>query len=290
VKRRRPSAEPPQLDAEARILGAERSPELELAFLFGIAAFAFLAGLATDAYLLRLVAKPWPVIALARWVSLARPRLGLVSAALYAGAVGDVLLELGEPTFMAGIVAFLVGHLLYVGGMLRDTRAPHLLRALPPLVVFGVVVAFLGRQMGAGVIPFATYGLALSVLVWRAAARIGAPDVDRRLALVGTAGAASFMLSDCLIAVDRFLTDVPGARWVIIVTYWLGQAMLAASFALGSEPSPVLAPSASLEGAAAPAGSASAPYVAAHDLPAAPVDAAARNDTGDEDRTEDDDR
>ena len=242
MKSRKPTHEPAPFDSDARILGAERSPELELAFLFGIAAFAYFAGLATDAYLLRLVAKPWPVIALARWISLARPRLGLVSAALYAGALGDVLLELGDATFMAGVVAFLVGHLLYVGAMVGETRTPHLIRALPPVLVFSVVVGLLAQEMGTRVIPFAVYGVALSALVWRAAARIGAPGIDRRLAILGTAGAASFMLSDTIIGFDRFLGGVPGARWLVIITYWLAQAALAASFALGEDPPAVLAP------------------------------------------------
>lgn len=274
MKSRKPTHEPPpELDADARILGAERSPELELAFLFGIAAFAYFAGLATDAYLLRLVAKPWPAIALARWISLARPRLGLVSAALYAGALGDVLLELGDATFMAGVVAFLVGHILYVGAMLGETRTPHLVRAAPPVLVFAVVVGLLSREMGARVIPFAVYGVALSTLVWRAAARIGAPGIDRRLAILGTAGAASFMLSDALIGFDRFLGGVPGARWLIITTYWLAQAGLTASFALGQDEPPVLA-------MAAPAASPSSAR--------APSPVAARGALADEDEHHDD--
>lgn len=281
MKSRRPTHEPAELDTDAKILGAERSPELELAFLFGIAAFAYLAGVATDAYLLRLVAKPWPVIALARWVSLSRPRLGLVSAALYAGAIGDVLLELGDATFMAGVVAFLVGHLLYVGAMLGETSRPHLVRALPPVLAFAIVIALLAREMEARVIPFAVYGVALATLVWRAAARIGEPGIERRLAIAGTAGAASFMLSDSILAVDRFLGDVPGARWVIILTYWLGQAGLAASFALGHEPAPVRVTSAAA--AAATTSAAPAPRAERAD------DGGAEDDDADED-AEDHDR
>ncbi len=286
MKSRRPTHEPAELDTDAKILGAERSPELELAFLFGIAAFAYLAGVATDAYLLRLVAKPWPVIALARWVSLSRPRLGLVSAALYAGAIGDVLLELGDATFMAGVVAFLVGHLLYVGAMLGETSKPHLVRAIVPVAAFAVVIALLAREMGAGVVPFAVYGVTLAALVWRAAARIGAPSIERRLAIAGTVGAASFMLSDSIIAVDRFLGEVPGARWVIITTYWLGQAGLAASFALGSDPPPVLVVSAA-SAAATPSPAPASPRRADDDES---DDGDSKHDAVKDDGAEDDDR
>lgn len=245
MKQRRPTPAP-ELDPEAKILGAERSPELELAFLFGIAAFAYLAGLATDSFLLRLVAKPWPVIALARWVTLARPRYGIIAAALYAGAVGDVLLEVSDSTFLAGVVAFLVGHLLYLGGLLRETTTLRPERAIPPLLVFVVMVGLLAQEIGTRAVPFAVYGLALAAVVWRAAARIGEPGIDRRLAIYGTLGAASFMVSDAFIAIDRFLGDVPAGRWVIILTYWMGQAGLAASFALGQDPPAVLAPPATL--------------------------------------------
>jgi uncharacterized membrane protein YhhN len=50
---------------------------------------------------------------------------------------------------------------------------------------------------------------------------------------VGLAGAVAFGASDTLIAFDRFSAPIPGARWPIMVLYWLGQAGLAASAVLG---------------------------------------------------------
>ena len=66
-------------------------------------------------------------------------------------------------------------------------------------------------------------------MMWRAAARVGSPNVPRKAALLGLAGALSFGASDTLLAVNRFADPVPGAGWLVIVLYWLGQWGIAGS-------------------------------------------------------------
>ncbi len=66
-------------------------------------------------------------------------------------------------------------------------------------------------------------------MMWRAAARVGSPGTPALAALLGLAGAIAFGASDTLIAFDRFAAPIPGARWPIMVLYWLGQCGIAAS-------------------------------------------------------------
>jgi uncharacterized membrane protein YhhN len=81
----------------------------------------------------------------------------------------------------------------------------------------------------------AVYALVICAMVWRAAARIGhAPAESGRLAL---AGAIVFTASDSLIAVGRFgehlvdeaLRTSSAWRLAIMITYWAGQWLIAAS-------------------------------------------------------------
>jgi len=51
---------------------------------------------------------------------------------------------------------------------------------------------------------------------------------------MGLLGAAFFALSDAVLAIDRFHTEIPGARYVVIATYWTAQALLAASLVRGA--------------------------------------------------------
>ncbi|MEA1903062.1 MAG: lysoplasmalogenase [Actinomycetota bacterium] len=193
---------------------------------FAIPAAGFLIALAVDNETVRIALKAIPVLVLALAVWSTAPRTQyrlLVSVGLLFGAGGDLLLE--KDLFVFGLVSFLVGHLFYVPAFLGDTREPKLLLGIPYLA-FGVgLTVFLAEGAGDLLIPVAVYAVVLSVMGWRAAARIGA--VPRVTATATAIGAASFIVSDAIIAIDRFNSDIAGARWWIMTTYWLAQGLIA---------------------------------------------------------------
>lgn len=191
-----------------------------------VAAAVFIAGVAADSHALRMVAKPWPVLLMAVAVLAAgghRYRR-LLGAGLLAGLAGDVLLEASDATFVAGVVAFLAGHLLYTAAFLGRSRQWRPLLALP-FAAWGVAVAGLlrpGLEASDMLIPVAVYTAAIMVMVWRAAAcwEAGGPSAVTLFAL---AGAFLFAVSDNLLAADRFFAPIAGARYAIILLYWSGQ-------------------------------------------------------------------
>ena len=63
-------------------------------------------------------------------------------------------------------------------------------------------------------------------MMWRAAARVRPGE---RAGWMALAGALSFGLSDTLLALHRFRAPVPGAWYLVILTYWAGQLGIAAS-------------------------------------------------------------
>jgi uncharacterized membrane protein YhhN len=224
-----------EIDPSARVLGAKIPLEAELLYVGGLGLVLFVIGLVADLHLLRLVAKPWPVVALSRWVLAAsrsqhRPELTTVAQALFLGACGDLLLELDPSLFLFGLIAFLLGHLLYIVALHRETRGAEWVRSVPGALYVAGMIALLAPRLPALLVgPVAVYAVVLGVLLFRAAARVGAPGLDARWTRLGLLGAVLFTASDSLIAIDRFHTELPGARYVIMASYWAGQALIALS-------------------------------------------------------------
>lgn len=196
----------------------------------GIAtAVLYFLGLAAGLPSLRLAAKPFPALALAAWVA-ARSRRWpgrLTAAGLAVSALGDALLEAGS--FLPGLLSFLAAHVAYLTAFLSADRRPALGRALPFFAWGAGIFAFVRPGLGTLTAPVVVYVTVICTMMWRAAARVGGPGTPALAAALGLGGAVAFGLSDTLIAFDRFSAPIPGARWPIMLLYWLGQSGIAAS-------------------------------------------------------------
>ena len=147
-------------------------------------------------------------------------------AGLALGLVGDVaLLSDSEPRFLAGLSAFLLGHLAYVAAFL-PVGPQSLAAALPGAVLVLVLVVLVGRPvlkaaaaqggpgLGAAVAAYVLVIGAMVVTAWGT----GRPLV--------AAGATVFMVSDAVLAHARFVRDWRPARPLVMVTYHLGQVLI----------------------------------------------------------------
>ena len=190
--------------------------------------------LAGEASTLALVAKPLPVLCLLllalRHGRGAYPRA--LAAGFLASAVGDLLLEL-PGLFLQGLLAFLAAHLCYAAAFTLESRRLALARALPFAAVVGSILAGLWAGLGAWRLPVTVYACGFLLTLWRAAACLGATARGRRAELLALAGALVFAASDSLIGLTRFRGPVAGAGLAILLLYWTGQALIAASVAPG---------------------------------------------------------
>jgi uncharacterized membrane protein YhhN len=153
-------------------------------------------------------------------------RRGWFVAALLFSLAGDVFLMLPRDLFVAGLAAFLVGHICYVVGFWLDP--PGALALVVSLVVVAVLVAPVAtRIMGAvrrgepelfG--PVAAYIGVISVMLVSAIASGNA---------TAAVGAALFTASDSMIAWNRFVQSFRAAPVGIMVTYHAAQALLVLS-------------------------------------------------------------
>jgi uncharacterized membrane protein YhhN len=191
-----------------------------------LAAGLYLVGLALDLFWLKLLTKPWLVLALATaaWTRAGGTAGRRIAWGLIAGAVGDVCLALPD-AFLPGMIAFATGHGLYVAAFLKWSHrpAPGL---LPPIALFaGAGAALMLPGAGALALPLSIYVIMVGAMIWRAAACALEPRGDALVRWGPLAGAALFGFSDMLVGINRFTQPLPGVAFAVILTYWTAQTL-----------------------------------------------------------------
>lgn len=199
-----------------------------------MAALAILAAYGFVGSWLHVVAKPAATLcalALTLGCSDASPRYRrgvLIGLAL--STLADVLLVWPDTLFAAGLAVFLTAHLSY---LVAFTDGVRLAQRLLPFIGYGLVAALLTTVLWPGIPtalhwPVLAYVGALAAMAAQAAARwqVAAASASARL---GALGGAVFVLSDAVLALDRFRWPFAAAHALVLVIYWLAQAFIATS-------------------------------------------------------------
>ena len=200
-----------------------------LLFALGFAAaIVFIITDKEENFWLHLISKLIPVLAMALWLALL-PGKGRYQRAVIAGlllsALGDLLLSWSDETFLPGLIAFLLGHVVYIFAFTRDGRGLYLGRALAAYAYGALAYGYLytAGDLGEMTAPILAYVIVICTMLWRAACRVGALGIDERSAWVGLAGAAFFTFSDTLLALGMFAGQRPLGPHAVIITYWIAQ-------------------------------------------------------------------
>ena len=188
--------------------------------IFLLAAFAILAvadwfAVARGHRRLEWVAKPGAVVALLVWAAVAEQVSPLLLIALACSLAGDVLLMLPRKRFIAGLFAFLLAHLAYVGCFRVPLGSRMFAWVVVLLTTAPVAIVLLRAIKDSRLrIAVATYVGAIGLMV-ASAVTSGNPTA--------AGGAFLFMTSDLVIGWNRFVERLPHAEPMIMVTYHLGQ-------------------------------------------------------------------
>ena len=149
-------------------------------------------------------------------------------AALAFGLAGDIFLMLPRDLFAAGLGAFLVGHLAYIGGFFVRGVSPVALALA--VVIVAVPAGLVLRRVLAGIRASAP-ALAVPVVLYAAVIMLMVGSAAGSLSILAIAGSVLFITSDGTIAINRFVAQRPWMPVAIIVTYHAGQALLVLSLA-----------------------------------------------------------
>jgi uncharacterized membrane protein YhhN len=147
---------------------------------------------------------------------------------LLACLAGDVLMMLEKKRFIEGLIAFLLGHLFYISAFLTVMRPrADLGTALPLLFFAGAMMTILFPRLGKMKVPVAAYILVITVMAGLATQRY--VDIGGGPAFRAFVGAVLFVVSDSVLAVNRFVRPVAGAQAVILGSYYAAQILFALS-------------------------------------------------------------
>lgn len=156
-----------------------------------------------------------------------------IAAGLLFSTAGDVFLMLPRDRFVAGLASFLIAHLCYAWAFgMGVPLAANPLLWLPYFAVGGGVVALIWPGLKPALRgPVVAYVIVIAVMASQAAERWHA--MGSGVALAAAIGAGLFVVSDGVLAVDRFRWPFRAARAVTLATYWAAQLLIAISVSAG---------------------------------------------------------
>jgi alkylglycerol monooxygenase len=139
--------------------------------------------------------------------------------------LGDALLMF-DGLFVFGLAAFLVGHLCYIALFRGDAPWFASRNALTATLACGVgMFVFLWPHLPKMLLlPVAAYVLAIALMVAQAIGR--AAFLRDRASRFVAIGAVFFMLSDTLLAINKFVAPLPVSALLVLGTYYIAQILI----------------------------------------------------------------
>lgn len=149
--------------------------------------------------------------------------------ALLFSLIGDILLMFEDKSsnfFIAGLISFLLAHLMYISVFFKSrNKAANRFPILAVLVIYASgIFYFLKDGLGDMLFPVLAYILIILTMVATAFLRKKS-EVTNSYNLV-LAGAVFFLISDSLLALDKFYLPIPLSSISILLTYALAQYLI----------------------------------------------------------------
>lgn len=204
---------------------------------FGVVSVVELLALSRDWQLVHEIAKPLIMLSLiGYYLSCVPQRNNTFVKAMFFCWTGDVLLMFqveDEMFFMLGLAAFLLGHVLYIVSYrqlrwrvaTKELLPTQKIRFIFPIVLAGTgLLVVLFPTLGPLTIPVIIYSVVLMLMVINALFRYGRTTPDSLWLVV--AGALLFLVSDSILALNKFYSPIDYSGPLIMLTYILGQYLI----------------------------------------------------------------
>jgi uncharacterized membrane protein YhhN len=151
-----------------------------------------------------------------------------IVAGLVCSLAGDIFLMLPRERFIAGLFSFLLAHLCYIAAfMFEGAHAFRLLYAIPFLVYGALMLRVLLPGLGSMKTPVIIYMLVIILMAWSALNRW--LQTSQEGSAPAFTGAMLFVVSDSILALNRFKRRFPSAQLYIMTTYFMAQWLIALS-------------------------------------------------------------
>ena len=197
-------------------------------YVFAAFAVLFIVLLPFEPYPGDFVIKAIPATSLAilAFFAVSGSRGKLLFISLLFCAAADIALALAAGKyFVAGLGLFLIAHIFFIITFSRDfkfqkTKVPVIVL----LVVYSVMMAFiLTPSLKEMAIPVYVYMTALTLVGVFASLRAAKNDFTLY-------GAIAFIVSDSVLAVNKFMMPIAGANYIIMITYYASLFLIVYGF------------------------------------------------------------
>lgn len=211
------------------------------AAIFILSSVANLLGKLLGVNILVLCSKPLivPSLALFCWLLLTREgvrgrRVTTLMLAMAFGALGDILLMFNGTFFLAGLLAFLVGHIFYFLTIPEPRKVTGTKEVLMRFMILAILIAvttipahafdvkgFLG---GCVVVYAGVFAFVINAVI------LAAVETKNRLYIMTLVGYVLFVISDAILAAGMFTgIRLPLHGFLVMLTYILAQSLIALS-------------------------------------------------------------
>ncbi|MGM0840155.1 MAG: lysoplasmalogenase [Bacillota bacterium] len=154
------------------------------------------------------------------------PAMRLIIIGLFFCMLGDAFIAV---QFVAGLGAFLVGHVFYLTGFIKMSRMNKTrLAALLPIGLYSFII---GRQLITALQTEGNDGLVIPVVAYMLVISLMALTAILTGNLWATAGSILFVISDSILSWNMFVSALPYSDVLIMTTYYSAQFLIAGSLA-----------------------------------------------------------
>lgn len=199
-------------------------------YFFILVSFLDVAGIFLENSLLQTICKPLIIPALIVWYLTKAEKVNKwYVTALFFSFIGDVLLLDKINFFIFGIAAFLITQLIYIfifsKGLARINWKKKITSVIPFLLFYSVLISVLAPNLNDLLIPVMVYGIAISIFGTVAFLNYLADKSSLSMTLLQ--GAILFILSDSMIALNKFHEQQAFYPVTIMLTYIMAQYLIA---------------------------------------------------------------
>jgi uncharacterized membrane protein YhhN len=155
----------------------------------------------------------------------------LIALAIIFSFFGDVFLIFQNQNplfFILGLISFLIAHIFYISQNLKNCALKinnRLVISFMPMLIWAIVLLILAyKNAGAYFVPIFVYAIILCALYMSMLfARSKFSDLNWQLLFLGT---ILFIISDSMIAINRFILPFDMAGFAIMISYIVAQFLI----------------------------------------------------------------
>ncbi len=142
--------------------------------------------------------------------------------------IGDILLIFPDNMFVPGLVSFLIGHIIYIIAFRKGRKFNVFHWIQLPLLVYGFTVySILAPGLDDMKIPVLAYIIVILCMFWQAYEQW--ESNRNKWALYALVGASFFVISDTILAFNKFGFPFEASRWMNLSAYFIAQWLISHS-------------------------------------------------------------